>query len=139
MPAQDRHEGGDVSFAARGQEGAGEDRLYGPDRADGRQFRAHPAGGGDGRRRARAAGGGRPGRVDGRARERASACASSGRSEEHTSELQSLMRISYAVFCLKKKITTNTEQHTLYQKTRETSSNVYAQTMKATSTRQTHT
>src|SRR3546814_10866303 len=30
-----------------------------------------------------------------------------GRSEEHTSELQSLMRISYAVFCLKKKKTTN--------------------------------
>src|SRR3546814_5211248 len=30
--------------------------------------------------------------------------AKSGRSEEHTSELQSLMRISYAVFCLKKKI-----------------------------------
>src|SRR3546814_5843679 len=29
-----------------------------------------------------------------------------GRSEEHTSELQSLMRISYAVFCLKKKNTT---------------------------------
>src|SRR3546814_5826670 len=29
----------------------------------------------------------------------------SGRSEEHTSELQSLMRISYAVFCLKKKKT----------------------------------
>src|SRR3546814_3708518 len=29
-----------------------------------------------------------------------------GRSEEHTSELQSLMRISYAVFCLKKKIST---------------------------------
>src|SRR3546814_6649883 len=34
------------------------------------------------------------------------------RSEEHTSELQSLMRISYAVFCLKKKITyNNTLQH----------------------------
>src|SRR3546814_6258967 len=35
--------------------------------------------------------------------------ADDGRSEEHTSELQSLMRISYAVFCLKKKIkkTTN--------------------------------
>src|SRR3546814_9213735 len=33
-----------------------------------------------------------------------------GRSEEHTSELQSLMRISYAVFCLKKK---NTIQHKL--------------------------
>src|SRR3546814_1302238 len=31
-----------------------------------------------------------------------------GRSEEHTSELQSLMRISYAVFCLKKKKNTMT-------------------------------
>src|SRR3546814_6996271 len=31
--------------------------------------------------------------------------ASAGRSEEHTSELQSLMRISYAVLCLKKKKT----------------------------------
>src|SRR3546814_4705867 len=31
------------------------------------------------------------------------ACQCSLRSEEHTSELQSLMRISYAVFCLKKK------------------------------------
>src|SRR3546814_7929954 len=31
------------------------------------------------------------------------------RSEEHTSELQSLMRISYAVFCLKKKTTENRE------------------------------
>src|SRR3546814_1396617 len=30
-------------------------------------------------------------------------CEKSNRSEEHTSELQSLMRISYAVFCLKKK------------------------------------
>src|SRR3546814_4010362 len=30
-----------------------------------------------------------------------------GRSEEHTSELKSLMRISYAVFCLKKKQTNN--------------------------------
>src|SRR3546814_3421533 len=34
-----------------------------------------------------------------------------GRSEEHTSELQSLMRISYAVFCLKKK----KKQHTIQQ------------------------
>src|SRR3546814_3966103 len=33
------------------------------------------------------------------------------RSEEHTSELQSLMRISYAVFCLKKKKRTN--KHTM--------------------------
>src|SRR3546814_7792445 len=32
-----------------------------------------------------------------------------GRSEEHTSELQSLMRNSYAVFCLKKKTITNTD------------------------------
>src|SRR3546814_4757814 len=32
------------------------------------------------------------------------------RSEEHTSELQSLMRISYAVFCLKKKNKTQTNQ-----------------------------
>src|SRR3546814_1220118 len=31
------------------------------------------------------------------------------RSEEHTSELQSLMRISYAVFCLKKKKKSNTK------------------------------
>src|SRR3546814_1832983 len=34
----------------------------------------------------------------------------SARSEEHTSELQSLMRISYAVFCLKKKKNTDHEQ-----------------------------
>src|SRR3546814_6407004 len=33
------------------------------------------------------------------------------RSEEHTSELQSLMRISYAVFCLKKKKTYNNTKH----------------------------
>src|SRR3546814_6033164 len=37
------------------------------------------------------------------------------RSEEHTSELQSLMRISYAVFCLKKKKKHNT--HTYYNPT----------------------
>src|SRR3546814_10471709 len=42
------------------------------------------------------------------------------RSEEHTSELQSLMRISYAVFCLKKKTnTTNTCIHTNKQQTRQ--------------------
>src|SRR3546814_4889507 len=45
----------------------------------------------------------------------------SGRSEEHTSELQSLMRISYAVFCLKKKkkmphTINNTIEHTHTQK-----------------------
>src|SRR3546814_3293492 len=37
-----------------------------------------------------------PGRI-----EHADLCRDVGRSEEHTSELQSLMRISYAVFCLK--------------------------------------
>src|SRR3546814_8982651 len=40
----------------------------------------------------------------------------SARSEEHTSELQSLMRISYAVFCLKKKNTTtvnNKDMHNI--------------------------
>src|SRR3546814_9996746 len=41
---------------------------------------------------------------------RASSC--EGRSEEHTSELQSLMRISYAVFCLKKK---NKHKQTMYE------------------------
>src|SRR3546814_5246452 len=35
------------------------------------------------------------------------------RSEEHTSELQSLMRISYAVFCLKKKTSTCTNEKTI--------------------------
>src|SRR3546814_10410125 len=52
--------------------------------------------------------------------------ASSHRSEEHTSELQSLMRISYAVFCLKKKknqkktlkttIDTQNKRNTTHQK-----------------------
>src|SRR3546814_6499587 len=39
------------------------------------------------------------------------------RSEEHTSELQSLMRISYAVFCLKKKTTTNSYTCVITQNT----------------------
>src|SRR3546814_7115470 len=38
------------------------------------------------------------------------------RSEEHTSELQSLMRISYAVFCLKKKKKTSRNQYTTQNK-----------------------
>src|SRR3546814_6047269 len=38
------------------------------------------------------------------------------RSEEHTSELQSLMRISYAVFCLKKKNNTKTHESIQYIK-----------------------
>src|SRR3546814_4373724 len=44
-----------------------------------------------------------------RASVRAAALSPSSRSEEHTSELQSLMRISYAVFCLKKKNTKKTK------------------------------
>src|SRR3546814_5291894 len=36
-----------------------------------------------------------------------------GRSEEHTSELQSLMRISYAVFCLKKKNRRTNTRHNM--------------------------
>src|SRR3546814_9128962 len=46
-----------------------------------------------------------------------SACLSGGRlvrSEEHTSELQSLMRISYAVFCLKKNKNTTTNIHIVH-------------------------
>src|SRR3546814_7975725 len=39
---------------------------------------------------------------------------SSLRSEEHTSELQSLMRISYAVFCLKKKKNTRNNYRIIY-------------------------
>src|SRR3546814_2274494 len=51
----------------------------------------------------------------------ASLHAEMSRSEEHTSELQSLMRISYAVFCLKKK-TTKTAQH--YNKKNKTNKRI---------------
>src|SRR3546814_1496404 len=40
--------------------------------------------------------------------------ATNRRSEEHTSELQSLMRISYAVFCLKKKTTKTKEKQRMH-------------------------
>src|SRR3546814_4468373 len=40
-------------------------------------------------------------------------CQDGARSEEHTSELQSLMRISYAVFCLKKKKNTHTIEYAI--------------------------
>src|SRR3546814_1321207 len=46
------------------------------------------------------------------------------RSEEHTSELQSLMRISYAVFCLKKKKTTKIQTLTVEQRCTLHSTNV---------------
>src|SRR3546814_5971121 len=48
------------------------------------------------------------------------------RSEEHTSELQSLMRISYAVFCLKKTHVLNT--HTIYYREAITDLNLNANT-----------
>src|SRR3546814_6163267 len=58
-------------------------------------------------------------RPDLRARVRRSSAADHrpgrSRSEEHTSELQSLMRISYAVFCLKKK-NNNTETQSSHQR-----------------------
>src|SRR3546814_2068393 len=44
------------------------------------------------------------------------------RSEEHTSELQSLMRISYAVFCLKKKKTQETHIAQIYRQPNNLSS-----------------
>src|SRR3546814_6833172 len=49
------------------------------------------------------------------------------RSEEHTSELQSLMRISYAVFCLKKKKTDNriTTVHSINRPTKTDGSERY--------------
>src|SRR3546814_1179608 len=52
------------------------------------------------------------GTVDGVGRSVSGAVSGGGnRSEAHTSELQSLMRISYAVFCLKKKTQTITSSH----------------------------
>src|SRR3546814_3089482 len=82
------------------------------DAADGWSVVAHPrafpcptalspwrAGCGSGRARPRSA----PRRKAAAARRPAPGESGSPRSEEHTSELQSLMRISYAVFCLKKK------------------------------------
>src|SRR3546814_2648119 len=54
--------------------------------------------------------------LDGLVRRRATA----SRSEEHTSELQSLMRISYAVFCLKKKKRQHHEARTSNERTKTT-------------------
>src|SRR3546814_9576483 len=49
----------------------------------------------------------------------AEGASSLARSEEHTSELQSLMRSSYAVFCLKKQHNTATHDTELYDKARQ--------------------
>src|SRR3546814_8046357 len=56
-------------------------------------------------------------RLDARGHPRGRICRAAERSEEHTSELQSLMRISYAVFCLKKK---NHENITRQQRNTDT-------------------
>src|SRR3546814_5177100 len=53
----------------------------------------------------------RPRRADGRSAGARHRRGATPRSEEHTSELQSLMRISYAVFCLKKKNKKNKTKH----------------------------
>src|SRR3546814_8408740 len=55
------------------------------------------------------------------------------RSEEHTSELQSLMRISYAVFCLKKKNKTKNKQRTT-----ELNNQIATHTQKTDSIRKTY-
>src|SRR3546814_8137898 len=68
-----------------------------------------------------------------------------GRSEEHTSELQSLMRISYAVFCLKKKTinyrsTATKKQNLIYIKsniTHNTTIRLYNYTSKKSCTERT--
>src|SRR3546814_6431855 len=52
---------------------------------------------------------------EGEGRTRSLAFRLNTRSEEHTSELQSLMRISYAVFCLKQK----KQKHTIYRHKRQ--------------------
>src|SRR3546814_7324904 len=61
------------------------------------------------------------------------ASAAWNRSEEHTSELQSLMRISYAVFCLKKKKQINTSTiHTLVKQRNDENheqDNIYCETV----------
>src|SRR3546814_8414462 len=62
----------------------------------------------------RAGPGAPPGRVRLGSRRHHALGGEGGRSEEHTSELQSLMRISYAVFCLKKKTKNNTTSNRPY-------------------------
>src|SRR3546814_2281175 len=64
-----------------------------------------------------------PARVPARDGVRARSPTAGRRSEEHTSELQSLMRISYAVFCLKQKnitSTTHNQRHTANKYTTNT-------------------
>src|SRR3546814_9184075 len=69
-----------------------------------------------------------PGRPRGQASaRRCSESSRVSRSEEHTSELQSLMRISYAVFCLKKKHNIYTKHATESGRQRQTQQTVISQ------------
>src|SRR3546814_8422622 len=91
LPRRSECRGDDVLHHLFGQRGRIDDHRVDPARlGDQRQDRALLIG--EQRLRDAPRGAGRAGEGD--------------RSEEHTSELQSLMRISYAVFCLKKKTTT---------------------------------
>src|SRR3546814_2429269 len=60
------------------------------------------------------------------------------RSEEHTSELQSLMRISYAVFCLKKKKKKHKLTRQTYNQTQNHQQSEHARTLHNTPTAQDH-
>src|SRR3546814_8617880 len=80
--------------------------IHAPLRACRRTRSGHAAGADDRSCDGRTADDGRAGRPVASARNRdRGRCGAVARSEEHTSELQSLMRLSYAVFCLKKKNT----------------------------------
>src|SRR3546814_9287643 len=94
--------------SGRGDPQPGRGRLPAHRRRLRRAVDVRHAGAGGDRARQHAPGFGHPGAAD---RERAAALRP--RSEEHTSELQSLMRISYAVFCLKKKKTTEKKNKNL--------------------------
>src|SRR3546814_10346920 len=85
--------GGSIAFACA------HDQAHAHDQPGAAELQLQPAGD-DARRRA-GRDGRRPRRADGLAVDRREQ--ELPRSEEHTSELKSLMRISYAVFCLKKK------------------------------------
>src|SRR3546814_1647564 len=98
-----RHEGTDLRRRSR-RTHAPPDRHHAQAAADGRRQTADRLAPGKARRARRARGGGQRVVAGGAVPAGPRRWRTLGtRSEEHTSELQSLMRISYAVFCLKKK------------------------------------